>query len=143
MRIKTNELTDAALDWAVAKTEGLSPHVFVERDYGQSAVRSLSRWCGVNVSPVGHDAYAPSTDWLLAGPIIERERISVWLAMDGTWKKDTWAAAYSAMEGEVVLEADDETYGPTPLVAAMRCYVTSHLGDEVDIPDELTTPRGT
>ena len=34
----------------------------------------------------------------------------------------------------------DETikaYGTTPLVAAMRCYVASKLGDEVDVPVEL------
>jgi hypothetical protein len=28
-------------------------------------------------------------------------------------------------------------YGSSPLEAAMRCYVASKLGDEVDIPDEL------
>lgn len=27
--------------------------------------------------------------------------------------------------------------GPTPLIAAMRCYVASRLGDEVEIPEEL------
>lgn len=26
---------------------------------------------------------------------------------------------------------------PPPLIAAMRCYVASKLGDEVDIPEEL------
>ena len=29
------------------------------------------------------------------------------------------------------------TFGPTPLIAAMRCYVSGKLGDEVDIPEEL------
>ena len=28
--------------------------------------------------------------------------------------------------------------GPTPLIAAMRCYVASKLGDEIEIPTELT-----
>jgi hypothetical protein len=28
-------------------------------------------------------------------------------------------------------------HGHTPLIAAMRCYVASKLGDEVEIPDEL------
>ena len=28
-------------------------------------------------------------------------------------------------------------YGPTPLIAAMRCYVASKLGDEVEVPVEL------
>ena len=27
--------------------------------------------------------------------------------------------------------------GPTKLIAAMRCYVASKLGDEVDVPEEL------
>ena len=27
--------------------------------------------------------------------------------------------------------------GPTPLVAAMRSYVSSKLGDKVEVPDEL------
>jgi hypothetical protein len=27
--------------------------------------------------------------------------------------------------------------GPTPLIAAMRCYVTLKLGDEVEVPEEL------
>lgn len=33
--------------------------------------------------------------------------------------------------------AVDDAEGPTPLIAAMRCYVASKLGDEVDIPEEL------
>ena len=28
-------------------------------------------------------------------------------------------------------------YGPTPLIAAMRCFVVSKLGDEVNVPDDL------
>jgi hypothetical protein len=28
-------------------------------------------------------------------------------------------------------------FGPTPLIAAMRCYVASKLGDEIEIPEEL------
>jgi hypothetical protein len=28
-------------------------------------------------------------------------------------------------------------YGPTPLIAAMRCYVASKIGLEVEIPEEL------
>jgi hypothetical protein len=31
-----------------------------------------------------------------------------------------------------------EGTGSTPLIAAMRCYVASKLGDEVEIPKELT-----
>jgi hypothetical protein len=28
-------------------------------------------------------------------------------------------------------------YGNTPLIAAMRCYVASKMGDEIEIPEEL------
>jgi hypothetical protein len=27
--------------------------------------------------------------------------------------------------------------GPTPLIAAMRCYCCSKLGDEVEVPEEV------
>ena len=30
-----------------------------------------------------------------------------------------------------------ENVGPTPLIAAMRCYVTSKLGNEVEVQKEL------
>jgi len=58
--------------------------------------------------------------------LIEREGISVWVFDDVTWK------------AEVPLVGVDCVYeGSTPLIAAMRCYVASKLGDEVDVPDEL------
>jgi hypothetical protein len=28
-------------------------------------------------------------------------------------------------------------FGDTPLIAAMRCFVASKLGDEVDVPEKL------
>ena len=71
--------------------------------------------------------YTPSTDWGQGGPIIEREGIQ--LTPDeymGTW------TAYTTMEGEPY-----EYTGPTPLIAAMRCYAASKLGDNIDIPAEL------
>ena len=67
----------------------------------------------------------PSTDWAQGGPIIEREKI----ALD-TWG-DEWLA--TRIEGSAISEA----IGPTPLIAAMRCYVASKLGDEVEVPNEL------
>lgn len=66
---------------------------------------------------------SPSTDWAQAGPIIDRERIELRGDGDGGW-----------------LACDNlnpEQYGPTPLVAAMRCYVASKLGETIEIPEEL------
>jgi len=63
-----------------------------------------------------------ATDWAQGGPIIEREEIAIFLEYPKEWG------------------ATDGNYskgGDTPLIAAMRCYVASKLGDDVDVPDEL------
>ena len=66
--------------------------------------------------------FKPSTDWSQAGPIIEREIARLEDLGDEGWE----ACGYGFT-----------ATGPTPLIAAMRCYVASKLGDEVDVPDEL------
>ena len=104
MKVKTSELKDLALDWAVAMCAGLSHKLH------------------------GHIPY--STDWAQGGPIIEREGISIVLDWDVVGEF-LWGA--TRIEQSVVSQAE----GTTPLIAAMRCYVASKLGDEVEIPDEL------
>lgn len=107
--MRTSELTGAALDWVVCKCEGEQP----------------SR----------HTKY--STDWAAGGPIIEREGIAI-DCVRCDWSIESWIAAlvYEDVEFDGVTRA--EKYGPTPLIAAMRCFVASKLGDEVEIPNELT-----
>ena len=111
--MKTSELTGAALDWAVAKCEG--------------AVGANDRlpW------------YTPSTDWAQGGPIIERMRLNRLTT--------NVSGGYTASVKVTLTNTDDDFYivwtsrsGPTPLIAAMRCYVASKLGDNIDIPEELT-----
>lgn len=70
---------------------------------------------------------AYSTDWAQGGSIIEREGISTWVFDDVTWKAQNPFAS----------GVDQVFEGPTPLIAAMRCFIASKLGDEVDVPDEL------
>jgi hypothetical protein len=102
--MKTNELTRAALDWAVCVAE-----------YGYGADYKTNRY---------------STDWAQGGPIIEREWIEL---MNGSnIALDRWGAIKYGEDGDPFLQ-----YGPTPLIAAMRCYVASKLGDDVEIPEEL------
>jgi hypothetical protein len=101
--MKTNELTGAALDWAVAQCEGTL------HDDGSVP-----------------DYFQPSVDWEQGGAIIECEGIS--LDYDGL---GTWIATI-IRSGSIF-----EELGKTPLVAAMRCYVVSKLGDEIDIPEGL------
>lgn len=115
--MKTNELTGAALDWAVAEAEG-----YFAKD--MASVRD-----GV-VDVFYFDTYSPSIDWAQAGVIIERERISI-SPRDGYWE---------ALYHDNLFQEDGSDYfqmGATPLVAAMRCYVARKLGDEVQLPEEV------
>ena len=66
-----------------------------------------------------------ATDWGQGGPIIERERIAIW------GDNPYWEAEFSDSYGLTWAK------GPTPLVAAMRCYVSSKVGEEIEVPDEL------
>jgi hypothetical protein len=122
MRIKTAALTDAALDWAVAKCQ---PELHV----GVYHKRTFLDWFKSfgYLSPHGTDttAWAPSNDWSQGGPIIEREKI-------GTWPSESISGKWGARMLNTYI-----MYGPTPLIAAMRCFVASKLGDEVEVPDEL------
>jgi len=113
--MKTSELTGAALDWAVAKCKGKKVAVCKNR--------RLWEWRGHGETWGDEVNYLT---WNRGGPIIERERLSV-VCQQGHppfWSAGCPRAVYKG-------------YGPTPLVAAMRCYVASKLGDEVDVPEEL------
>lgn len=110
MKIKTNELTGAALDWAVGKCEGYEDRHFDDED---------------KVFRDDEDCwYQPSADWSQGGVIIEREGISVYFE-NGDW--------YAKLQSKPVTY-----YDYSPLVAAMRCYVASKLGEEVEVSEELT-----
>jgi hypothetical protein len=75
-----------------------------------------------------------STDWAAGGAIIEREEISI--SREFSSGRIEWAAWTPAPFRD---DAEAFGYGETPLIAVMRCYVASKLGDEVEIPDELST----
>ena len=109
--MKVSELQDATLNWAVAKCKGMvpnTPFIAANKEY----------------------TFKPSTDWAQGGPIIEREKIGLHCG-DGTWGVDVgiWEASHS--------RCLHIKRGPTPLIAAMRCYVASQMGDEIELPEEL------
>lgn len=113
--MKTSELIGPALDWAVVKAEGLAT--------GQTAIDGVL-----------YGYYTPSTDQALGGSIIDREDISTVLLYGTTWGATTYNVQ------DIVLDHNEAHYqgiGPTRLIAAMRCYVSIKLGDEVEIPQEL------
>lgn len=110
--MKTSELTGAALDWAVAKCEGLAVSV------------RATQWRAENCP------HEYSIDWALGGPIIEREELTLSHSpYDHIFygRSRPWCAEKKGLR----------EHGPTPLIAAMRCYVASKLGDDVEIPEGL------
>ena len=124
MKIRTNELTGAALDWAVAKCEGLIDQDLV---FTNGAVTKAVVVDGNALYDMRYgEDYDPATNWSRGGPIIDRERIAL---IDN---RLTCCATIYPDNNEPVCG-----FGPTLLIAAMRCYVASKLGDEVEIPEEL------
>lgn len=107
--MNTLELEGAALDWAVQQCEGTRKDI------------DFAWWT---------EDYTPSTNWAQGGPIIEREKID--LRFD-----DEWIAFKYGTDYELEGMPDEYPFGPTPLIAAMRCYVASKLGYTVDVPKEI------
>lgn len=129
MKFKTSELTGTALDWAAAKCEGYE----MEREKDGQMRRTANDRILVGLQPEStrRYEYSPSTNWAQGGLIIERECISV--DYRRAEFKDLWIAYKLGRPLE-----DNPQGGPTPLIAAMRCYVASKLCDEVDVPAELS-----
>jgi len=123
--MKTNKLTGVALDWAVANCEKLD----VYTDCVGMAMREWAvfvdfsnDYCNVHYQPAKH--------WGWGGPIIEREKIE--LRWDVTLEYPDDGVWFASID-----PSDEVITATTPLVAAMRCYVASKLGDEIDVPEEL------
>ena len=123
--MKTSQLTGEALDWAVAKCEC----ILVEKsEDGKLTINS--QW----------DYWFPSCDWSQGGVIIEREKIELAYRPQGdlrslhSSRKPDWAAG---IYNTTKYTTDHICSGETPLIAAMRCYVASKLGDEIEVPSEM------
>ncbi len=144
--VKVSALIGPALDWAVAKAldlpvvmlHDLMWKVAAENNYkGDLAwhfeARKNEPWITTGHGIEGSSLPEYGADWSYGGPIIEREEIGI--------KRNAPCSAGREWEASPSITAKGAGgrygYGPTPLVAAMRCYVTSKLGDEVDIPEEL------
>ena len=116
MKVKTSELIGPALNWAVVKASGQNAEYWLEK------YASVDRRCMCE---------SPSTDWSQGGPIIESGANNLFKHNEGT----EWCCACNVQrDGYIAIITAD---GPTPLIAAMRCFCASRLGDEVKIPEEL------
>lgn len=121
MKIKTENLIGPALDWAVI--------VALYGKHDASNPKHVAHFNEIRAAHVLHQQAHYSTNWSQGGPIIEREKIDVVVhAGKHSANGDQWRA----MDSNEV-----DYFGPTPLIAAMRCFVASKLGDTIEIPEEL------
>jgi hypothetical protein len=120
--IKVSEATDIQIDWLVAKIKGgwiLSLDSFLPNH----RLRRMNF----------------STDWSQGGPILEWEGIDLYCNVPacGANGANGWDTSWRAKYHRCGV-GSEMFYGPTPLIAAMRCYVASKLGENVEVPGELT-----
>lgn len=127
--MKTAELLPPLLDLWVARAEGLTPYRD-EPDAGYWLVDlpgNPAMIVGLKPKPPKPEMrYAPSSNGRDGQPIMERARIStIWEAEEGRW---------AASVGDYIPAFDRDPmhdYGPTQLIAAMRAYVASKMGEQV------------
>ena len=119
MKIKVSNATPLQLDWLVAHSAEL---VVIQVKNGHTYVPKYPT--------IGGQRFTPTTDWSQGGPIIEREKI--WLKFPYTVE-----GPVEAVHGAFGFPNIVNAFGPTPLIAAMRCLCCAKLGGEVDVPEEL------
>lgn len=138
--MKVSDLQGAALDAAVARAEGLKT---VIESWMTNPPKPAACWL---LLPDGRPnfmagPYSPSVNWFQGGPILERERITI-VASSVNGEPVEWSASVGAYTHYIdeqlpfgaYYDGEPRGHGPTPLVAAMRAFVVSRLGDEVDLP---------
>ena len=117
MKVKTSELTGAALNWVVASIEWPN----------DSGIRNPKLMSKESVN----EEYPFDVDWSLTGPIIERE----WLHPEPWPNSSNIDSRWSCTQYD--LHTPVGCLGSTLLIAAMRCFIASKLGDEVEVPEHL------
>lgn len=142
MKHKVSELTGTALDWAVAKAEGLNL-VLDPMGFGQIAPRCRQAgwwvWEDGRKQIIGvkkttrsqEEGFSPSTDWAQGGPIIEQYQITVTPRSRNDWEARIWSDEID----DFITVGKRGNYCRTLLIAAMRCYVASKFGDEIELPE--------
>jgi hypothetical protein len=112
MKVKTSELTGAALNWVVASIEWPN----------DSAVKAA--WDKQQIN----DLYPFDKDWSLTGPLLER--------IDYLSKEDTdWVAGKCMLPSICCYRYWSRT--SSVFTSIIRCYIASKLGDKVEVPDHL------
>lgn len=128
MKVKTSELIGKSLDFAVSIALGhemvqdaVSGQYFARLNRDQ--LRKQNTYYSPNEQYRDLPFVGYSTLWSHGGPLIDSERIDVFCS------ENQWCAQ---MDCRV-----HSSYGKTALIAAMRCFVASVFGEEVDLPQDI------
>ncbi|CAB3972314.1 MULTISPECIES: phage protein NinX family protein [Burkholderia] len=121
--MKVSELEGVQLDYWTARADGCAAKIMQPGERLNGVL--LDKPTCVALTHGYTDWWQPfHVYWGSAGPIIEREKISITIADYGK----AWGACMPKAGGMPL------SIGPTPLIAAMRAFVASKLGEEVPTP---------
>jgi|DEB19_MinimDraft_3_1074340.scaffolds.fasta_scaffold19149_5 hypothetical protein len=123
MKITPDKMDTLALDWSVGQCEKRKLYLakskrLMTANYGAFNHRHGAPW------------YEPSSNWLQGGRIIEEQKIELGhgVSVGGPFR---WVGSIGM----------GYCTGPTPLIAAMRCYVANRLRQagltEVELPPDI------
>ncbi len=130
VQVPISDLKDEILDWAVSKVsnpEGRDGFGWFERDSE-----------GFLFDPLNECRYSPSTDWREGGPIIENSAIDLDSMPARAAKFRFHAIMTSSVKDGMGFYPRVSHYGPTALVAAMRCFVQSHcVENTIGVPEAM------
>lgn len=130
MEVNVNELSGAALDWAVGTVVGafkwgddgeeLEIHVYDRKSDGRRCFWTENHSCG----------YMPSEDWAQGGPLADRFKPDL-----QTWNNNQFAGVLHSDPDDPLplIMCQGETY----LIALCRVIVADRMGSVVNVPDEL------
>lgn len=132
-KIEVNTLTGPLLDYWAGKADNLNVRL---EYYPTTTPRPTTVWVmDENGRPdYTKGKYSPSTNWAQGGLIIDKENITV-----GKIWNDGEPGVHSLYNAKAQIpfidgkpNYDAWAYGPTVLIAAMRCFVISKFGDTVE-----------
>jgi hypothetical protein len=123
IKIKIADAPPRTIDWLVAYTkvmEANNGRVVQAQDLATIALRNGAAF---------------STNPAQGQPILEREAIALYpnYIRDASGRYNGWLGSKSYMPGKHNVFAQ----GPTMLIAGLRCYLCSKLGDFAEVPEEL------
>lgn len=129
MKFLVSQTTPRQLDWLVSEIENA---LWEKYDL---AVESESDPLPYRPSEFLRDyqfceKFSPSQNWEQGGAIIAH------MMKQNCFNVSSWGDSVEIEYCDKSVNTSTQT-GPTLLIAAMRCYVESHLGSEVEIPGDL------